>query len=1292
MKHWLVCLVSCLLWTCCASQGGCEEPPDIDFGEIVSDEKVSYREHDRIQYRCSPLYALEGSEWISCDGQRWTPPPKCLAPCSITRQQLDAKNLLISGGRRRSQLIQSNHTLEFICREGYVITTPSVRKCVDGHMDLPACISERGKNCSRPPPIENGDIITLVQKQYPSGSWVEFKCQLYYAMEGPNRSFCNNGTWTKVPACLEPCVIALAESQQIVRKGSSYDNGFQTTYLPRGDSLELSCKPGYVLETNPSQSALLIQCNEEPIVYPKCKEITCNPPQVTNGTFRPQRNMYQGADLVLIECNRGLQLENGQNIVECTSSGWSPSPQCGEITCQLSIIEHGHVISPSRVYKEHDTLQFTCDSGYKHVERSDARCTQNGWYPKPACTETVCSPPEVANGHFNPRLSLYRNEDEVYIQCEPGYRLQHPGDSSTCTETGWSPSPKCIRKPCDVPTIKNGRLTYSFREYHSYYFPRKVGETVDYECNSGFLSMNKNYWGRSTCRDLDWDPEPRCVKQCIAPRSLPHGRLIYNSWTTYIEENEISYFCDEGYYPASPEAKTKCTKHGWAPTPRCVEIVTCKIIPPPNGYFHQHNRAFALHETTIYGCQSGYTTPKGLDRGETQCLEEGWTPKPECIQTCQKPPARNMIFINTTKSVFLFMEKLVYECQDGYETSSQTIGDQTICTEKGWNPKPDCQRIQCDVPTLEYGRIQPRKDQYFEGDVVRFSCLGGRFRVGITSAQCYHFGWSPPPPICKDRVNPCSAPPGISDGRITHPLLEEYSHGAKVEYECNGRFAIVGSSQLECVDGEWTTLPSCTVEEKTCGPSPNITNGHPVSEDGDKYFHGDTMSYKCEENTFSIGPNPAKCLHGKWELPSCVGHCPPPPQLPNAIIQVLNFGSVKKIRFKCKEHFKLQGPQEIACENGKWQRPPRCLDLRCEDPPAIENGDVKGNRIEGKYPPGRPVEYQCHDGFEISGKRSVTCSNKKWSPPPTCNEKPCRNPPTVSGSSVVERVKTIYQAGETVTYTCHPGFGADGPLTVTCRRGEWTEPPVCEDKTCQELPSVDNADVLRDAGAPYLPGHQVQYQCHEGFEMSGSDTIICENKAWSKPPVCKDATCRPPPAVSHGHLDGQPKERYLPFEKVRYRCDRGWSLFGPQSVTCSNKKWSELPQCREAGGRCDRPPVIENGDILDAVLSRYESNSVVHYKCQAFYIMHGHSDVRCVNGHWTEVPRCIAPCTTSEEEMQSHNIQLRWLRKDKLYSQSGDVMEFRCRHGFHPAPSSPPFRVPCIEGQLEYPSCIRSSG
>ncbi|KAK9403968.1 complement factor H-like [Crotalus adamanteus] len=226
MKSWLLLIAAFLLWPGCSSQNVCEEPDDIAFGEIVTTEKAKYLENDQVQYRCYPGYVLEGPEWIQCKGQQWIPhPPKCLAPCSITRQQLATKNLFVFGSQRKSRFIQSNHSLQFQCSEGYVLVAPSVRKFVDGYMDLPLCISERGKNCSAPPRIENGDITTLSEKQYRSGSSVEFRCQRYYAMEGQNRSFCNNGTWTKVPICLDPCMIPRAEleTQKIEVKEDSQE-------------------------------------------------------------------------------------------------------------------------------------------------------------------------------------------------------------------------------------------------------------------------------------------------------------------------------------------------------------------------------------------------------------------------------------------------------------------------------------------------------------------------------------------------------------------------------------------------------------------------------------------------------------------------------------------------------------------------------------------------------------------------------------------------------------------------------------------------------------------------------------------------------------------------------------------------------------------------------------------------------------------------------------------------------------------------------------------------------------
>ncbi|KAK9403971.1 complement factor H-like [Crotalus adamanteus] len=331
MKGWLILVAAFLLWPGYSSQNVCEEPDEIDFGEIVSTEKAKYLENDRVQYRCNPGYVLEGPEWIQCKGQEWTPRlPKCLAPCRITRQQLSTKNMFVFGGQRKTRFIQSNDSLQFQCSEGYVLVAPSVRKCVDGYMELPLCISERGKNCSGPPKIENGDITTLSEKQYRSGSLVEFRCQRYYAMEGHNRSFCDNGTWTKVPICLDPCMITKAELERQKIEVKNGKDESENIYVQRGHSIELTCKSGYVLAADSSQSASIIHCDGTTPVIPNCKEITCNSPRVSNGSFRPQRTAYHDGDLIRIRCDSGFVFkpDNGGQVVECTKNGWSPPAKC----------------------------------------------------------------------------------------------------------------------------------------------------------------------------------------------------------------------------------------------------------------------------------------------------------------------------------------------------------------------------------------------------------------------------------------------------------------------------------------------------------------------------------------------------------------------------------------------------------------------------------------------------------------------------------------------------------------------------------------------------------------------------------------------------------------------------------------------------------------------------------------------------------------------------------------------------------------------------------------------------
>ena len=56
--------------------------------------------------------------------------------------------------------------------------------------------------CGPPPPIDNGDTVSLPLPQYPPESAVEYKCQAYYVLQGDKHIVCRNGEWSEPPKCL----------------------------------------------------------------------------------------------------------------------------------------------------------------------------------------------------------------------------------------------------------------------------------------------------------------------------------------------------------------------------------------------------------------------------------------------------------------------------------------------------------------------------------------------------------------------------------------------------------------------------------------------------------------------------------------------------------------------------------------------------------------------------------------------------------------------------------------------------------------------------------------------------------------------------------------------------------------------------------------------------------------------------------------------------------------------------------------------------------------------------------
>ncbi|PKU45550.1 hypothetical protein llap_4162 [Limosa lapponica baueri] len=520
----------------------------------------------------------------------------------------------------------------------------------------------------------------------------------------------------------------------------------------------------------------------------------------------------------------------------------------------------------------------------------------------------------------------------------------------------------------------------------------------------------------------------------------------------------------------------------------------------------------SLGQHATYMCNYGYSTPSGSPQVHMVCSERGWLPQPKCLKKCQNIHLDNGYFPLERKT-FRLQEKVTYTCHTGFVTPEGQETGEVQCQKSGWTPPPKCITIECEMLTWPYGDFYPEKDKYHNGDVVKFTCANNYIRVGPASTQCYYFGWFPSAPECKVKARGCGPPPEITNGIIAGGSGEQYRHGDRKQYECNIKFKLVGSKEIECVDGQWSSLPSCIDPYPQC-----------------------------------VFPTHVELVHNQ---------------------------------------------------------------------PFSTRRDIRSRRV---------INYKCTSADKSI--KQATCVSGKWSPEIECTEMPCGSFPKVANAQVEGRNKKIYEPGETIRYQCDAGFLAVGSPEIICRKGNWTAPPFCDDVSCGAAPEIPNAYITSPQEERYLPGARVQYECESNFQMMGGNY-----------------------------------------------------------VTCTDREWSQAPTCRGKSVKCGPPPVIENGDLLSFARQEYSHGEILEYKCPNLYILKGPQFIMCTNGQWTSPPVCLVACTASEEDMARNNIELKWLERPKLYSTSGDYIEFRCRRGYVEDPASSPFRVQCMEGRLEYPQC-----
>nr|XP_013816383.1 PREDICTED: coagulation factor XIII B chain-like [Apteryx mantelli mantelli] len=855
-----------------------------------------------------------------------------------------------------------------------------------------------------------------------------------------------------------------------------------------------------------------------------------------------------------------------------------------------------------------------------------------------------------------------------------------------------------VNKPCDLPHIENGKIAQYYYDFKSYYFPMHKGKRLSYSCVAGYTTETGSQDGRITCTVKGWSPVPQCYKKCNKP--LLENGIFYSTEVYFKLQEKLQYECNPGYYTPSggTEGAVQCHPGGWSSQPSCTKkIESCQVPNLHHGYYFTTQKELQVNETLLYKCDEGYHTAGGNTTEEAICLTRGWSLTPNCTKTtyCSLSAIEHGGFY-PVKKIYDEGDVVHFFCEENYSFSES---DLIQCYYFGWYPDPPvCEDIRnkCPPPPrLPHTYIITVLRTYHNGDKVHIQCQSNFEMRGTEEIQCEKGKWTSPP-ICigtmdkwesepppsleadtairanktyhREDMNTqqnCTSPPVIRNGILLGPLLTSYKNGSSVEYSCQHYHFLNGPSTVYCEQGNWTQQPTCLdfyiLEPCTLDATNMNSNNIELKWKQEEliFLHGDLIEFECKQGysfpqTTISSPGRTQCNHGRVKYPKCIA----------------------------------KAPME-----------------KCGSPPSIENGALTLPPLT-EYDSGSSVQYSCSDYHSLQGSERIYCSEGQWTSPPVCIE-PC----TLSKNEmeknnvVLERFyanQVYFYHGDFVGFSCkqnHSGVESGTTLfRVQCKRGQLMYPRCVERRkssaraACEDPPVIDFGEIASGDKSGYEENDRVQYMCNSGYTLSGSEWVTCHEKVWTPgPPEClapcfitKQQLKARNLLLSHGRI-----RTFLiqSGQKLKFMCTTGYKLTSSSVRKCINGHM-DFPSCISGRGeKCGPPPAIENGDLLSFPLQEYAPGSTLEYKCPSLYVLEGSRYITCAEGQWTNPPVCLVACTASEEDMNRNNIELKWVARNKLYSKSGDFIEFECKIGHVQDPASSPFRAQCVEGKLEYPHC-----
>lgn len=611
---------------------------------------------------------------------------------------------------------------------------------------------------------------------------------------------------------------------------AQYYYTFKRFYFPMSIDKKLSffCLAGYATENGKQEEQM--RCTAEgwspkPRCYKKCLK-----PDLRNGYISDGKVLYRLQESMRYGCTSGYKTTGGKDeeVVQCLSEGWSSQPSCRkeQETCLAPELDHGNYSTMQRTFKVKDRVQYTCAAGYYTAageQTEEAECQAHGWSLTPRCHKLMCSSLRlIENGYFHPVKQTYEEGDVVQFFCHDNYYLSG-SDLIQCYNFGWYPeSPICEgrRNRCPPPPVP---LNSKIQPHSTTY---RDGERVHIECELNFVIQGSE---ELLCEDGKWTEPPKCIEEkekaaCEQPPSVENGMAQPHS-EIYYSGDKVTYRCGRGYSLRGSSTIT-CNRGRWTLPPECVEnIENCK--PPPD----------IANGVVVDGLLASYTTGSSV---EYRCNE--------------------------------------YYLLKGSETSR--------CEQGAWSSPPVClEPCTIDVDHMNRNNIQLKwkyEGKILHGDLIDFVCKQGynlspSTPLSEVSVQCNRGDVRYPMCVRRESKGMCASPPVIRNGGVVSSAASIYENGSSVEYQCFDNHFLQGSRDAYCVDGVWTTPPSCLepcrlsfveMDENYLQLKWNFDNRPLI-------LHGEYIEFMCKRDAYITETSIAgselrvQCDRGRLKYPKC---------------------------------------------------------------------------------------------------------------------------------------------------------------------------------------------------------------------------------------------------------------------------------------------------------------------------------------------------------------------------------------------------------------------------------------